>query len=122
MDIKVRHAQNVTILEVAGSLDISNAHEMRQVVVETITADSAQVVVNLHDLCSVDSSGLAAIVQGLKRAREQQGNLSLCSLQPPVRMILELTRFDKVFDIFISEEEAVLASARQYKPRTSVEF
>jgi anti-sigma B factor antagonist len=122
MDIKVRHVEDVTILEVAGRLDISNAHKMRQAVLETISAESAQVVINLHDLCSVDSSGLAALVQGLKRAREQQGNLSLCSLQPPVRMILELTRFDKVFDIFISEEDALLASIRPYRPRTSIHF
>jgi anti-sigma B factor antagonist len=122
MDIKVRHVEDVTILEVAGSLDISNAHKMRQAVLETISAEPTQVIINLHDLCSVDSSGLAALVQGLKRAREQQGNLCLCSLQPPVRMILELTRFDKVFDIFISEEDAVLASIRPYRPRTSIHF
>ena len=114
MDIKVRHAENVTILELGGSLDISNAHQIRRAVVDTIATESAQVVMNLHGLHFVDSSGLAALVQGLKRAREQNGNLTLCNLQPPVRMILELTRFDKVFDIFPSEEDAVLATTSQY--------
>ncbi len=114
MDIKVRHTEDVTILELAGSLDISNAHQLRQAMTDAISVPSAQVVVNLRDLYFVDSSGLAVLVQGLKRAREHQGNLCLCSLQPPVRLILELTRFDKVFEIFVSEEDAVLAFADPY--------
>ena len=114
MDIKVRSIENVTILELAGSLDISNAHQIRQVMSRVISSESAQVVVNLQALHFIDSSGLSALVLGLKRAREYQGNLCLCNLQPPVRLIFELTRFDKVFEIFISEEEAVLAAAGQY--------
>ncbi len=114
MDIRVRRTVSVTVIEVAGSLDISNAHQMRRVVGDVISAQSAQIVVNLRDLYFVDSSGLAALVQGMKRAREYHGNVCLCNLQPPVRLILELTRFDKVFDIFVSEEDAVLATVSQY--------
>lgn len=114
MDIKVRHVENVTVLQLAGSLDISNAHHIRQTLIDETSGESAQVVVNLRDLSFVDSSGLAALVQGLKRAREHQGNLCLCSLQSPVRLIFEMTRLDKVFEIFVSEEEAVLAAAGQY--------
>lgn len=114
MDLKVRHIESVTVLELAGSLDISTAHQIRQAMVDVISGESAQVVVNLRDLYFVDSSGLAALVLGLKRAREHQGNLCLCSLQPPVRMILEMTRFDKVFEIFVCEQDAVLAAAGLY--------
>ncbi len=114
MDIKVRHTESVTIVELAGSLDISSTHQLRQALADTISDKSALVVINLRNLYFVDSSGLAALVQGLKRAREYQGNLCLCSLQPPVRLILELTRFDKVFEIFVSEKDAVLATVGQY--------
>lgn len=114
MDIKVRHMENVTVLELAGSLDVSNAHQIRQTLIDAASGESAQVVVNLRDLYFVDSSGLATLVQGLKRAREHQGNLCLCSLQSPVRLIFEMTRLDKVFEIFITEEDAVLAAAGLY--------
>ncbi len=114
MDVKVRYTENVTILELAGSLDVSNAHQIRQAMVEVISDESAQVVVNLRDLYFIDSSGLAALVLGLKRAREHEGNLCLCSLQSPVRMIFEMTRFDKVFEIFVNEEDAELAAAGLY--------
>jgi anti-sigma B factor antagonist len=114
MDIKVRHTENVILMELSGSLDISNAHQVRRAVVDAISAESAQIAINLRDLYFVDSSGLATLVQGLKRAQEHHGNLCLYSVQPPVRMIFELTRLDKVFEIFVSEEDAVLAATSQY--------
>jgi anti-sigma B factor antagonist len=114
MDIKVRHIENVAVLQPADSLDISNAHHIRQALFEAISSESARVVVNLGDLQFIDSSGLAALAQGLKRAREYQGNLCLCSLRSPVRLVFEMTRFDKVFEIFVNEEDAVLAATGQY--------
>jgi anti-sigma B factor antagonist len=93
---------------------VSNAHQVRQALIDATSRESARVVVNLREIHFIDSSGLAALVQGLKRAREHQGNLCLCSLQPPVRMIFEMTRFDKVFEIFVLEEDAVLAAAGLY--------
>ncbi len=114
MDVKVKRTENVTVIEIAGSLNVSNAHQIRQTMIDTIPGESTQVVLNLRDLYFIDSSGLAALVLGLTRARKYQGNLCLCSLQPPVRMIFEMTRLDKVFEIFVSEEDAVLAAADLY--------
>ena len=49
------------------------------------------------------------LVQGMKRCRERDGDLRLCALQQPVRMIFELTRLDRAFEIYQSEEDAVQA-------------
>lgn len=114
MDVTVKFAGNVKILELAGSLDWSGSPRFRQAVIDATTGQPAHVVVNLRKVDFLDSTGLSALVLGLKRARENQGNLCLCSLQSPVRMIFELTRFDKVFEIFIDEEDAVLAVERHY--------
>ena len=113
MNVKTRFVDNVKILDLAGSLDWSSAPCVRQAVIDVTEEQPAHVVVNLKGVDILDSSGLAALVLGLKRARENQGNLCLCGLQSPVRMIFELTRFDKVFEIFVSEEDAVLAAARR---------
>ena len=45
----------------------------------------------------------------MKRARQRDGDLRLCCLQRPVRMIFELTRLDKAFEIFAGEDEAIQA-------------
>lgn len=111
MEIKTRVVENVKILELAGSLDWSGARLLRRAVIDATAGQPAQVVVNLRKVNFLDSSGLSTLVVGLKRARKNQGNLCLCGLQSPVRMIFELTRFDKVFEIFVSEEDAILAAA-----------
>ena len=110
MDAKVRLAGNISILELNGRLDRSSAAQVRKAVMEATARQNAQLVINLRGVDYLDSSGLSVLVQGLKRARENLGDLCLCELQPPVRMIFELTRFDKVFEIFSCEEDAVLAA------------
>lgn len=114
MDVRIRLADNVKIVELAGNLDWPSVPRVRQVVIEATAVQPAQVVVNLREVSFVDSRGLSVLVLGLKRARENQGNLCLCGLQSPVRMIFELTRFDKVFEIFVHEEDAVLAAASHH--------
>jgi len=67
--------------------------------------------VNLEGVDFVDSTGLATLVQGVKNCRQLNGDLRLCSVQQSVRMVFELTRLDKFFEIYLQEEEAVKAFA-----------
>ena len=114
MNVQTRFVDSVIILDLTGRLDQSNALRVRQAVIDVTEGQPAYVVVNLKGVDMLDCSGLSALVLGLKRARENQGNLCLCSLQSSVRMIFELTRFDKVFEIFVCEEDAVQAAACRY--------
>src|ERR671929_137943 len=59
----------------------------------------AHVVVNLAGVKFVDSTALAALVRSMKRCRQQGGDLHLCGLQQPVRIIFELTRLDRAIEI-----------------------
>jgi anti-anti-sigma factor len=94
----------------AGSLDKHSAPQVRQAIFQAVATHPLQIVINLRKVDSLDSNGLSALVAGLDYARNNQVQLCLCDLQSPVRMIFELTRFDKVFDIFISQEDAELAA------------
>ena len=62
---------------------------------------------NLENVVFVDSTALATLVQAMKRCRQLDGDLRLSNLKQPVRMIFELTRLDRAFEIFNLEEEAV---------------
>ncbi len=100
---------NVKILRLAGRFDTPNVNPVQARIDEAVETEPAYLVVNLQDVGFVDSTGLATLVAGMKRSREKKGDLRLCGLQQPVRMIFELTRLDKAFEIFNSEEEAVQA-------------
>lgn len=55
----------------------------------------------------VDSTALAALVQGMKHSRQQGGDLRLCGLGQSVRIIFELTRLDRAFEIYAKPKEAI---------------
>jgi anti-sigma B factor antagonist len=109
MNIKSRFAGDVTVLELNGRFDKNTAPIVRQWLEKASTAAPAYVVVNLMNVNFVDSTALAVLVQGVKRCRQKEGDLFLCSIQQPVYMIFELTRLDRAFNIFPDEHHAVQA-------------
>ncbi len=111
MDMNSRANDSVQILELSGRFDAYSAPAAREWIESASELEPANIVVNLSGVQFVDSTALATLVQGMKRCRQLKGDLRLCGLQQPVRMIFELTRLDKAFEIFTAEEEAVQAFA-----------
>ena len=99
----------VPTLELEGRFD---AHTITQVKdwIGTHKADHTYLIINLAEVTFVDSAALATLVQGMKQCRELGGDLLLCQLAQPVRIIFELTRLDRAFTILDSLPEAVAAA------------
>jgi anti-sigma B factor antagonist len=109
MKLNSRDMGDVQILELIGNFDASSANVARQWFEQATAKAPANIIVNLKEVDFMDSTGLSVLVHGMKRSRENQGEVRLCNLQQPVRMIFELTRLDRVFEVFNSEEDAVIA-------------
>lgn len=109
MNVKMHSVGDVQILRFSGSFDAYHAPEARQWLDQAMENKPVKLVVDLSDVLFLDSIGLSTLVRSMKRSRLAEGDLFLCGLQQPVRMILELTRLDSAFEIFNSEEEAVQA-------------
>ncbi len=111
MDITTRTAGQAEILEFRDRFDAHAAHEAARSLDAAIARRSTAIIINLQAVDFVDSTAMATLVRAMKRAREYGGDLYLCSLQPPVRIIFELTRLDKAFTLFSSEAAATAALA-----------
>lgn len=107
MNLETRIEGNITVLTFSGRLDAFTASSIATAIEQAAAKTSAQVIVNLTQVTFIDSTGLAALVQGMKRCRDRRGDLRLCGLASPVRIIFELTRLDKAFEIFASEAQAL---------------
>lgn len=66
-------------------------------------------VVDLKEVEFMDSAGLGALIAALKRVTERGGDMKLACLQKKPRMVFEITRAYKVFEIYNSVDEAVRA-------------
>ncbi|MCX6048090.1 MAG: STAS domain-containing protein [Chloroflexi bacterium] len=108
METQSRFINAVQVVEFQGRLDAHQGKQVDQKLSEVRNA-SNQTVVNLSKVHFIDSTGLSVLVKGVKHQREQNGDLVLCELQQPVRIIFELTRLDRMFQIYSTEREAVQA-------------
>lgn len=110
-DADKKFGPNAKELTVEDRLDAPNAPEVRAHLDQLLGEGHHNIVVNLAGVSFVDSAGLAALVRGMKGARQVGGDLRLVrpSTQEAFR-VFELTKFDEVFEFV--ESDAV-ASAGQ---------
>jgi len=88
------------VLEPSGLIDNINGSQLRQEVADLLEAGAETILIDLTHITFMDSSGLGAMAAILQRVRTKNAKLYLCALNGQLRIIMELTRMDKVFDIF----------------------
>lgn len=62
--------------------------------------ETSRLLVDMSQVDFMDSAGLMALVSSLKLSRSLNCRLSLCSVLPSIRILLELTQLDDVFEVF----------------------
>jgi len=112
MAISIRQSSSITIIDVVGDITLHNTPEVRKVLLNLLREKRAsRVVMNLSSVKYIDSAGVASLVEGLKMSREMKSGFALFGLSRTAREVLELTRLIKVFEVYNTEEEALLGSA-----------
>ena len=104
--IDVEKRGPMTVARVSGELDGSCQEEFLDALVEFVSPSKAKLVVDLAGLKTVDSSGLAALINLATRARLGGGNVALVSPSAFVKGVMQATRLDTWFDLFESVELA----------------
>jgi anti-sigma B factor antagonist len=116
MDYSTRTIDKVKVIELSGSFDRFSIQIVHQWLEEVTAMPPAFVVVNLSGVNLLDSSSLATLVHGLKKARAAGGEVRICCLQRSIRLLFEMTRMDRVFEIFLTETDAVQAFTEAEQP------
>src|SRR5689334_23067847 len=98
---------DIAVLALDGRLNLVAAPSLRTAVEETVP-ETPRVVVDLSGVTFMDSSGLGALIAGLKRARQAQGDLRIAGANEQVLTVLRLTNLDKV----LKPQETVEAACR----------
>ena len=99
----------VQVLTPVGILDGTKAEDLRAQVDSALEAGAKTLLMELKSTTFVDSSGLGILVSVLKKVRSQDCEMYVCSINPQVKMLFELTSMARVFEIF-EDREAFEAS------------
>ena len=100
-------ANKIIILKPSGILDMGNANELYFEIKNILTRNNETniILLNFEQITFINSSGIGILAKILKEIRLTQSKLYICSLIPNVKVIFELTKMNRVFDIFSTEEE-----------------
>jgi anti-sigma B factor antagonist len=79
-----------------GRLNMVSARRLKGVLSELVEGGTHRIVVDLGETTFLDSSGLGALIGGLKSARQAGGDLRIARVSPSVMTVFELTNLDRV--------------------------
>lgn len=92
-----------------GEVDLYSSPKLRKKLIELTEAQTRAILVDLSNVKYMDSSGVATLVEALQKVGKYGGKLKIASLRAAVKDVFELSRLDKVFDIYDTTEDALEA-------------
>jgi anti-sigma B factor antagonist len=94
------HSLTVPVIQPSKRLDSENGVALQRQIMTTLLATSPEVcVIDMTHVEAVDSFGLHSLAAALRVAYESKCQLVLSSVQPCVRLVLEISQLDQVFEI-----------------------
>ena len=108
MKISQRQVGDVTILEPKGKITIGAGDVALRDAIETATrAGNAKLLLDLHGVSKMDSSGLGELVAAHNTVAGEGGTIRLMKLPSKLYNVMGITQIVSVFDVFDDEQEAV---------------
>ena len=98
----------VAVLVLEGKLTgLEGRGVIQEKVRESTKGKIDNVVLDLHRVTWIDSTGLGELIASLSSIKKKGGNLVLTNIQSPVQSLLKMTNLDQIFQTYGSVEEAV---------------
>lgn len=97
---------DITLLQLKGRLDARNSEQVKTTLQELSETEQVKIIIDLQGVPFIDSSGLAALVSGLRTMREKGGTIMLSGAQSQAQVVFRLTMLDRVFAIHPTFDEA----------------
>ena len=106
MEIAIDKERNYTILKIKGDVDLYSSPQVRKQILALANKKHANILVDFLEVTYMDSSGVATLVEALQLTNKNGGKLRLFNLDQPIKDVFELSRLDRVFEIYDDESKA----------------
>ncbi len=97
----------VVVKRVPERLNLRQARQFQQEVRPFFRVDRPQIVFDMSAVRHLDAAGVDMLLQCMTDASRRDGDLKLASLSPHAAVVLELTRTDRLFEIYETATDAV---------------
>ena len=117
----------VVVKQLPEKVTLSQAREVLAELAPVLEGDRPCLVFDFSDVVQIDSAGIEMLLRCMEEAMKRNGDLKIAALSPQVAVILELTRVDRLFEIFATSTEAAesfhrfpVEALRQTAPQRNV--
>lgn len=101
------------VIPLIGILESVNGNKLRRQIENLVDSGCQMILIDCAAVEFMDSSGLGALVMGLKYTRSKSGIFALCNLNDQLKLLLDITDMTDTFEIYASRE-AFLAAHRRW--------
>jgi anti-sigma B factor antagonist len=108
MQINERRVAGVTILQLAGRLELDDGAEaLRDHINQLVEQGRVHVVLDMKNVTRLDSAGIGVLVGKYLTVKKRGGIIKLLNLTERSSRLLQITKLESVFEIFSDESAAV---------------
>jgi len=115
LEIQLDETDAYTVCRPVGELDAYTVAQFRESLVELSTRP--RLLIDLSEVPFMDSAGLGALIGGIRRAREANGDVAVACSRPTLTRLLHTTGFDRI----VAVTETVDAAAEALREHREIE-
>lgn len=97
----------VVVKQLPEQLKLEEVQNILREVEPIFATDRPRVVFDFSQVSQMDSAGVDMLLYCVEQAMKRNGDLKLAAIRPASAIILELTRVDRLFEVFATVSDAV---------------
>lgn len=100
--------RDIVVVDLAGKINLGESNRQLHQAIRRLVAEGKQnIILNLANVTSIDSSGLGEIVAGFSTVKAAGGSLKLINMPQRLGDLMTITKLYTVFEIYETEEEGI---------------
>lgn len=107
MEFNTKEMNDITVVELVGTIDAGTAGEITEKMSALIDDGAVRLVVNLSGVDYTSSAGLRMLLATAKQTRSAGGDLRLAEVLPAVLKVLTMSGFTSILKVFDDTVTAV---------------
>jgi anti-sigma B factor antagonist len=101
------NCRTVVVKDLPESVTLSHIPDLCREIVPLARVDWPCLVFDFSNVKELDRAGVELLLLTMEEAVKRNGDLKLAAVPPQIAVILELTRVDRLFEIFDTPDNAV---------------
>lgn len=105
----VQSFDDLSVITITDAVvDVTNSERIATEIASA-RGNARNIVLDLHNVQFIDSSGMGKIVFLVKHAKDEDGRVGLCAVNPSVMVLFNLVKLHQIVSIFPDTAEAIRA-------------